>query len=233
MPESVLPGTLVSAEWLADRLNDPNVAIVDIRGYVKTSDVGPGQQVAEYIGATDEFQARHIPGSVFVDWTTDITDPDAAVKVQVAPPARFAASMAERGIGDDTDVVVVDHTGGHFATRLWWALKYYGHDRAAVLDGGFNHWLDAGTSGYGRSNYSRPKEVHSPQEGRPACRGRRRSARREKRRSPRTRCRRARSRSVHGGHSPRRSRRAHYVCGPHSGQIALQRGWNLEIRPGA
>jgi thiosulfate/3-mercaptopyruvate sulfurtransferase len=49
--------------------------------------------------------------------------------------------MASRGIGDQTDVVIVDHTGGHFATRLWWALRFYGHDRAAVLDGGFNKWL--------------------------------------------------------------------------------------------
>src|SRR3954447_21100853 len=48
--------------------------------------------------------------------------------------------MEERGIGDQTDVVVVDHTGGHFATRLWWALRYYGHDRCAVLDGGLNKW---------------------------------------------------------------------------------------------
>src|SRR3954471_18746741 len=107
MPESVLPGTLVRADWLAAHLSDRNLAIVDIRGYVKTTDVGPGEQVAEYIGAADEFQASHIPGSVFVDWTTDITDPDAAVKAQIAPPARFAAAMAERGIGDDTDVVVV------------------------------------------------------------------------------------------------------------------------------
>ena len=144
MLESVLPGTLVSAEWLACRLNDPNVAVVDIRGYVKTTDIGEGQQAAEYIGAADEYEASHIPGSVYVNWTTDITDPDAAVKAQIAPAARFAAAMAERGIGDYTDVVVVDHSGGHFATRLWWALKYYGHDRAAVLDGGFNHWLAQG-----------------------------------------------------------------------------------------
>src|SRR4051812_23104107 len=144
MSETVLPGTLVNTEWLAKHRNDPNVAIVDIRGYVKTTEVGPGQQVAAYIGALDEYEASHIPGSVFVDWTTDITDPDAAVKAQIAPPARFAAAMAERGIGDNTDVVIVDHSGGHFATRLWWALKYYGHDRAAVLDGGFNHWLSLG-----------------------------------------------------------------------------------------
>jgi len=144
MPESVLPGTLVRADWLAAHLSDRNLAIVDIRGYVSTTDVGPGQQVAEYIGAADEFAASHIPGSVFVDWTTDITDPEADVKAQIAPPERFATAMGEIGIGNQTDVVIVDHTGGHFATRLWWALKYYGHDRAAVLDGGFNLWVARG-----------------------------------------------------------------------------------------
>jgi thiosulfate/3-mercaptopyruvate sulfurtransferase len=52
--------------------------------------------------------------------------------------------MSRRGIGNESDVVAVDHTGGHFATRLWWALKYYGHDRVAVLDGGFNRWKAIG-----------------------------------------------------------------------------------------
>src|SRR3954453_10335717 len=106
MPDSILPTTLVSADWLATHLGDPNVAIVDIRGYVKTTDVAAGQQVADYIGAFDEYAASHIPGSVFVDWTTDIIDPNSSVKVQIAPPARFAAAMGGRGIGDDTDVVV-------------------------------------------------------------------------------------------------------------------------------
>ncbi|MGH2616587.1 MAG: sulfurtransferase [Thermomicrobiales bacterium] len=144
MTESILPGTLVSAEWLAERLDAPNVRIVDIRGYVKTEDRGNGQQHAEYVGAGDEYATAHLPGSVFVDWTTDITDPDSPIKAQLAPPARFADAMSQRGIGDETDVVIVDHTGGHFATRLWWALKYYGHDRAAVLDGGFNRWQALG-----------------------------------------------------------------------------------------
>lgn len=141
---SILPGTLVSAEWLAERLDAPALRVVDIRGYVKTEDLGGGRQRAEYVGARDEYDAAHIPGAVYVDWTADITDPDNPVKAQLAPAARFAAAMSERGVGNDTDVVIVDHSGGHFATRLWWALRYYGHDRAAVLNGGFNRWRSLG-----------------------------------------------------------------------------------------
>jgi thiosulfate/3-mercaptopyruvate sulfurtransferase len=140
MTASILPGTLVSTEWLAEHIFEPGLRIVDMRGYVKSRDVGGGKQESEYTGAVDEYDAGHIPGSTYVDWTADIIDPDNPVKVQIASPERFAEEMAMRGIGDDTDVVILDHTGGHFATRLWWALRYYGHDRAAVLDGGFNKW---------------------------------------------------------------------------------------------
>ena len=52
--------------------------------------------------------------------------------------------MSIRGIGDGTTVIAVDHGGGQFATRLWWALRYYGHDDVAVLDGGWNRWVDEG-----------------------------------------------------------------------------------------
>lgn len=144
MLDSALPGTLISPEWLAERLSLPGLRIVDIRGYVKTEDLGEGRQHAEYVGARDEYDRGHIPGSVYIDWTTDIVDPDDHVKAQLAPANLFAAAMSQRGIDDETDVVVVDHTGGHFATRLWWALNYYGHDRVAVLDGGVNRWKALG-----------------------------------------------------------------------------------------
>jgi thiosulfate/3-mercaptopyruvate sulfurtransferase len=141
---SILPDSLVSTGWLAANLDDPNLRVVDIRGYVKTTELGGGVQDAQYIAARDEYDAGHIPGSTFVDWTQDITDPDDSIKAQIAPPERFADAMSSRGIGDDSDVVIVDHTGGHFATRLWWALRFYSHDRAAVLDGGFNKWAAEG-----------------------------------------------------------------------------------------
>src|ERR671921_1381578 len=108
MPDWILPGTLVSAEWLSERLTDPGLRVVDIRGYVKTDDLGEGRQQAEYVGARDEYDREHIPGSVFVDWTTDIVDLDHKVKAQLAPADRFAEAMCRRGIGDETDVVAVD-----------------------------------------------------------------------------------------------------------------------------
>jgi thiosulfate/3-mercaptopyruvate sulfurtransferase len=135
---------LVTTDWLAEHLRDPDVRVVDIRGYVKKTDFGEGRQRAEYLGAREEYDEAHVPGAVYVDWTCDITDPDDPVPVQVAPPERFAELMVSLGIGDDTRVVVYDHAGGQFATRLWWVLTYYGHDRVYVLDGGWRKWTAEG-----------------------------------------------------------------------------------------
>ncbi len=144
MAPTILPDSLVSTEWLSQNLSNPSLRVVDIRGYVNTTDLGGGKQEAEYLGAREEYEAGHVPETVYIDWTADIIDPDNPIKVQIAPAETFAAAMNARGIGNETDVVIVDHTGGNFATRLWWALKYHGHDRAAVLDGGFNKWVAEG-----------------------------------------------------------------------------------------
>jgi thiosulfate/3-mercaptopyruvate sulfurtransferase len=133
---------LVSAGWLQDHLGDPSIRILDIRGYVATRPVGPGVEEATYRGAPEEYAAGHIPGAAFVDWTKDIVDPDDPVPAQVARPEGFARAMGDRGVGDETHVIAVDHMGGQFATRLWWALSYYGHDRVSVLDGGWNRWIE-------------------------------------------------------------------------------------------
>jgi thiosulfate/3-mercaptopyruvate sulfurtransferase len=140
MPED----PLVTTDWLAEHLRDPDLRVVDIRGYVKRTSLGEGRQRAEYLGARVEYDEAHIPGAVYVDWTRDITDPGDPVPVQVAPPERFAQLMGSLGIGDDARVVVYDHAGGQFATRLWWALTYYGHDRVYVLDGGWRKWTAEG-----------------------------------------------------------------------------------------
>ena len=132
---------LVTTDWLAEHLQDPDLRVVDIRGYVKKTDLEEGRQRAEYLAAREEYEEAHLPGAVYVDWTRDITDPGDPVPVQVAPPERFARLTGTLGIGDDTRVVVYDHAGGQFATRLWWALMYYGYDKVSILDGGWRKWI--------------------------------------------------------------------------------------------
>lgn len=131
---------LVETAWLEDHLHDPALRIVDMRGYVRTVVHGDRQE-AVYIGAPEEYAQAHIPGAVYVDWSRDIVDPNDDVEAQIAPPERFVEVMQRLGIGDEHLVVAYDsHPASQFATRLWWALNYYGHTRAVVLNGGLPKW---------------------------------------------------------------------------------------------
>ena len=131
---------LVETSWLAEHLHDPHLRIVDMRGYVRTVE-HDGVQDALYVGARDEYEQAHIPGAIYIDWTSDIVDPNDAVEAQIAPADRFAEVMGRLGIGDQHLVVAYDaHPASQFATRLWWALKYYGHDQVVVLNGGLPKW---------------------------------------------------------------------------------------------
>ncbi len=131
---------LVETAWLANHLNDPHIRIVDMRGYVRTVEHN-GVQDALYVGARDEYEHGHIPGALYIDWSSDIIDPDDSIEAQIAPPDRFAHLMERLGIGDQHLVVAYDaHPASQFATRLWWALNYYGHDQVVVLNGGLPKW---------------------------------------------------------------------------------------------
>jgi thiosulfate/3-mercaptopyruvate sulfurtransferase len=119
---------LVEAAWLADHLTEPTLRIVDLRW---RSD-GSGH---------DLYRAGHIPGAVHLDWQQDLADTRDGIRYLLLPPERFAAVMSAAGIGDETRVVAYAETDHSGATRLWWALKYYGHEQVAVLNGGLNQWL--------------------------------------------------------------------------------------------
>jgi thiosulfate/3-mercaptopyruvate sulfurtransferase len=131
---------LAETDWLAEHLHDADLRIVDIRGYVRTVQHGNTQE-ALYVGAREEYEQAHIPGAVYLDWTRDIVDLDNPVEAQIAPPDLFAKAMERVGIGDQQLVVIYDsHPASQFATRLWWALTYYGHQHTMVLNGGFPRW---------------------------------------------------------------------------------------------
>jgi thiosulfate/3-mercaptopyruvate sulfurtransferase len=132
-------GVLVSTEWLASQLGAPDLCVVDIRGKVLPPGAHP-----RYVPKREDYDAGHVPGAAFVDWTRDIVDLDDPVPAQVARPDAFAAKMSELGIGDDTLVVAYDDYKHIFAGRLAWALRYYGHDAVRVLDGGWTRWIAEG-----------------------------------------------------------------------------------------
>ncbi len=120
---------LISPAWLAQNLT--RVRIVDCRWR------GDGSGRALY-------DAGHSPGAVHLDWHRDLNHTRDGLRDLLLPPAEFAQVMAAAGIGDDTYVVAYadgDYSG---ATRLWWALRYYGHERVSVLDGGLDQWLSEG-----------------------------------------------------------------------------------------
>ncbi|HXN33810.1 MAG TPA: sulfurtransferase, partial [Polyangiaceae bacterium] len=133
---SLRDSVLVSTDWLAANLGVPGLRVVDIRGKVQP----PGSK-PRYLPKRTDYEAAHVPGAVFVDWTRDIIDPLDPVPVQIAKPDAFAAKMGELGIGDDSIVVAYDDYDHMFAGRLAWALRYYGHDAVRVLDGGWSRWL--------------------------------------------------------------------------------------------
>jgi thiosulfate/3-mercaptopyruvate sulfurtransferase len=127
---------LVTTDWLAQHLHDENLRIVDIRGHILPA----SEPLPHYFAHHAEYEASHIPGAVFVDWTTDIVEPDSP-SYDVANPQRYQALMQSLGIGDENFVVAYDDADGMFAARFWWTMRYYGHKQVAVLDGGWQKWI--------------------------------------------------------------------------------------------
>ena len=121
---------LVDTGWHADHLGDPGIRIVDATWYLPNVDRSGRKEYAE----------RRIPGAVFWD-LDEIADPADPLPHMLPDAATFAGHMAGLGIGDGMKVVVYDSVGSMTAPRVWWMLRSFGHDDAAVLDGGLVKWL--------------------------------------------------------------------------------------------
>jgi thiosulfate/3-mercaptopyruvate sulfurtransferase len=127
------PEALVSTEWLAAHLSEPQVRVLD------SSFKQPGITPT----ARQDYDAGHIPGAVFFD-IDDVAEPGTSLPHMIPSAERFAAKMAERGIGNDDRVVVYDANGLSSAGRAWWMLRLFGHQNVALLDGGLPKWKAEG-----------------------------------------------------------------------------------------
>jgi thiosulfate/3-mercaptopyruvate sulfurtransferase len=125
---------LVDVAWLAAHAADADVRTVDCRWYLG------GKRGA------DAYAAGHIPGAVFADLDRDLASPPGSGPGRHPLPSAsaFAAFLARIGVEAATTVVAYDDAGGSIAARLWWLLRWFGHDGGRVLDGGLQAWTAAG-----------------------------------------------------------------------------------------
>jgi thiosulfate/3-mercaptopyruvate sulfurtransferase len=143
--------TVIDAHALHARLNDPSLVIVDTRFNLFNVDEGR----AAYLSA-------HIPGAVYAHLDDDLSGPPLtdAGRHPMPSPQALEALFSRFGIGADSQVVAYDQRDAVTAARLWWMLRYMGHDAVAVLDGGWKAWTDAGYPSVGGEHSRAASEFH-------------------------------------------------------------------------
>lgn len=123
---------LVSPQWLSDRLGDSQIAIIDCRFSLADPQLGQKQ-----------YEEAHIPGAFYLDLNRDLSSrvEKHGGRHPLPDTAEFAEKLAAMGIkSQETLIVAYDDSRFAFASRLWWLLRYMGHDKVALLDGGFEGW---------------------------------------------------------------------------------------------
>ena len=137
-----MPDTLVSADWLKQHIDDPDLVVLDATVIVESDAAGN----LRTINGRANYKSGHIPTAGFADLMGDLSDPDSPLQFGMPSPEQFAAVMGKLGVGDDSRVVLYDTMGSSWAARVWWMLRWIGFDQAALLNGGLTAWTDAGGS---------------------------------------------------------------------------------------
>jgi len=123
------PKTLVSTDWLAQHLKDPDLRILDASWYLPDAGRDPKA----------EYDAAHIPGARFFG-IDDISDARSDLPHMAPPIEKFMSRLRAMGVGDGHQVVIYDGAGLMSAARVWWLFRLMGQENVAVLDGGLPKW---------------------------------------------------------------------------------------------
>lgn len=154
--EYARPELLVDPVELAGRLDDADLKIVDATVFLVPAERGYRAE-----SGREKFAQGHVPGAGFMDLIEAFSDTTTGLGFSLPDPSVIAESLGRLGIANDSEVVV--YSTGHlmWATRAWWLLRYVGHQRAAVLDGGFKAWRDLGLP-IATNPTERPAEGYRP-----------------------------------------------------------------------
>ena len=130
------PEYLVSTDWLAAHLDDPAVVVFDCTTHL----IPDPKATYQVLPGRADFEAAHVPGAQFIDLQADLSDPTQRFRFMRPTPEDFAAAMRRLGVSDASRVILYSTANLWWASRVWWLLRSFGHDAAAVLDGGMQKW---------------------------------------------------------------------------------------------
>jgi thiosulfate/3-mercaptopyruvate sulfurtransferase len=126
---------LVTTSWLAGRLHDPGIVILDA--------TLPPVGVTPPVDTRARYLAKHIPGAVFFD-IEDLSDRSTSLPHMLPRPEVFSRSLSALGIGDEMDIIIYEQESVFSGPRAWWMLKTFGAPTIYLLDGGLRAWIEAG-----------------------------------------------------------------------------------------
>ena len=136
MTDFARPQYLVETDWLAQHLDDPNVRVLECTVYLHPKPEGGFRAES----GRAKWEESHVPGAGFADLTQELSDRTSPLLYMVPPAAQFAEAMGRYGVGDGVRVILYDRNVNMWAARVWWMLRAFGYDNAAVLNGGWKKW---------------------------------------------------------------------------------------------
>jgi thiosulfate/3-mercaptopyruvate sulfurtransferase len=128
-------GSLVTTSWLAGRLEDPDVVVLDA--------TLPPVGITPPVDTRARYLAGHIPGAIFFD-IEELSDRSNPLPHMLPPPDVFSRNVSALGIGDEMDIIIYEQEGVFSGPRAWWTLKTFGAQNVYLLDGGLRAWMEAG-----------------------------------------------------------------------------------------
>ena len=134
--------TLVSAEWLKQHINDPDLVVLDCT--VVTMPEANDPRGIHNVSGRPDYELGHIPRAGFADLIGELCKTNGPVEFDLLSPEQFCAAMGELGVGNDSRVVLYDANYTGWAARVWWMLRWVGFGHAAILDGGLTAWTSTG-----------------------------------------------------------------------------------------
>jgi thiosulfate/3-mercaptopyruvate sulfurtransferase len=137
------PNALVQTDWLMAHCSDTNLRIFDCTTHLLPAEADTDAPY-RIVSGKAEYDAGHIPGAGFLDIQGELSDNTTKLRFMLPSAEQFAATMSRYGVGEGARVVLYSAGSIMWATRVWWMLRTFGFDNAAVLDGGWEKWQAEG-----------------------------------------------------------------------------------------